>query len=285
MNRVIQMQSIPVGADHQQFFPGLEYTYKIFREIMLAPYDSYIDKLGVSGPFFQMPLGHAYLVGVAIAAIALIPWLRGKLRVPAATPALLALLVFDAMLLALSNKGYGNVSHKRSYNIIPLQMYFAILPFYVVYMLGSARRWWRLAVTGVTAVVLVFYGAMNARAIMNPHNGMYGVNIYDGLIQLRQTDPQRKIFVFTSRDFREALAPDSMFQFVYHLMDNVTLTPQFTREEFERACTPGALLCYEPNFDMQRFQALVDAFANRLIKFEVVNSQELRCYECVAPHP
>jgi len=76
---------------------------------------------------------------------------------------------------------------------------------------------------------------------------------------------------------------ESLFHYVYHLMDNVTMTPQFTPEEFERACTPGSLLCYEPNFDQARFQPLVDAFAGRLKRFEVVNSQEMRCYECVSP--
>lgn len=283
MIAMVRMQSTPMDAGRQYFFPGFDYTYKIFREIMMAPYDSFIDKLGVNGPFFQLPLGHAYLVGLGLAAITLLPWLRRKLSVPAATPLLLALLVFDAMLLALSNKGYGNVSHKRSYNIIPLQMYFAILPFYVVYMLGNARRWWRLLVVGTTAVVLVFYGAMNARAILNPHNGMYGVNIYDGLIQLRQTDPQRQVFVFTSRNFGEALSKESLFQYVYHLMDNVTMTAEFTREEFERACIPGNLLCYEPNFDQATFQPLVDALPGRLKRFEVVNTQEMRCFECVAP--
>jgi hypothetical protein len=283
MRSVIQMQSVPVGPDRQSFFPGFEYTWKIFREIMLAPYDSVIDKLGVSGPFFQPPLGHAYLVGIGLAAIALVPWLRRRLRLPGAAPVLLALLVFDAALLAFSNKGYGNVSHKRSYNIIPLQMFFAVLPFYMLYALGSARRRWRLAVVGSTAVVLVFYGAMNARAILNPHNGMYGVNIYDGLIQLRQTDPQRPVFVFTTRDFAEALSRKALFHYVYGLMDNVTLTDEFTVEEFERGCSAGVLLCYEPNFDTERFKPLLDAFGDRVAKFEVVNSQELRCFECRPP--
>ena len=56
-------------------------------------------------------------------------------------------------------------------------------------------------------------------------------------------------------------------------------------EEFERGCQLGALLCYEPNFDAQRIQPLVDAFGDRLRKFEVVNSQELRCFECLRTNP
>jgi hypothetical protein len=220
-------------------------------------------------------------VGIAFAVLAIVPPLRRLLRVPGVAPALLVLLVWDAGLLALTNKGYGNVSHKRSYNLIPLQMFFAILPFYLLYAWGKAWRWWRLAVVGGTAVVLVTYGAMNLRAIQNPHNGMYGVNLFDGLIQLRQTHPEQKLFVFSSRDLREPLAMDGLFQFAYGLMDNVTMTPVFTAEEFERGCALNALLCYEPNFDMERFDALVKTFGERLTKFEVVNSQELRCYRCL----
>jgi hypothetical protein len=282
MNRVIQMQSIPVGPDRQQFFPGFDYVWKIFREILLTPYDSYIDKLGVSGPFFQAPLGHAYLIGMAIAFLSMAPLLRRKLRVPAVVPALLLLFVFDALSMALSNKGYGNVSHKRSYNLIPLQMFFAILPFYLVYTWGETRRWWRAGVVGATAVVLLVYGALNVRAMMNPHQGMYGVNLFDGLIQLRQTHPDQKIFLFTSRQgLKEALSKDGLFQFAYGLMDNVTMTDRFDDAEVERACQADAMLCYEPNFDMQSFDPLVTARGERLQKFEIVNSQELRCFECV----
>jgi len=282
MIRMVEMQSIPIGPDRQQFFPGFEYVWKIFREILLTPYDSYIDKLGVSGPFFQVPLGHAYLVGLALAFLAISPLLRLKLRVPAVTPLLLLLFVLDALSMALSNKGYGNVSHKRSYNLIPLQMFFAILPFYLVYTWGRARRWWRLGVVGITSVVLVFYGAMNVRAMLNPHQGMYGVNIFDGLIQLHQTNPGQKIFLFTSRKFlEEPLSKDGLFQFAYGLMDDVTMTGKFDEAEIERACAADALICYEPNFDMERIDPLVTVFGPRLQKFEVVNSQELRCFQCV----
>lgn len=283
MSRMVQMQSIPIGPDRQMFFPGFDYVWKIFREVLLAPYDSYIDKLGVSGPFFQVPLGHAYLIGLAIAFLSIAPLLRRKLRVPAVVPALLLLFLFDALFMALTNKGYGNVSHKRSYNLIPLQMFFAILPFYLVYTWGRTRRWWRYGVVGSTAAVMLFYGAMNVRAIMNPHNGMYGVNLFDGLIQLRQTHPRQKLFLFSSRDLQETLSRDGLFQFAYGLMDNVTMTREFTDAEIERACAAGALVCYEPNFDMPRFDPLVAARGARLVKFEVVNSQELRCFECVSP--
>jgi hypothetical protein len=91
--------------------------------------------------------------------------------------------------------------------------------------------------------------------------------------------------VFTTRDFREALSQDSLFQFVYGLMDDVTLTREFTAVEFERACGVGALLCYEPNFDSERFHPVVEAFGDRLVKYEVVNSQEMRCFECRPPKP
>jgi hypothetical protein len=110
---------------------------------------------------------------------------------------------------------------------------------------------------------------------------MYGTNIFDGLIQLRQTNPDQQIFLFTSREgLKEPLAKDAMFQFVYGLMDNVTMTNRFEDAEIERACAVNALVCYEPNFDVERFRPLVTARGDRLQTFVVVNSQELRCFQC-----
>jgi hypothetical protein len=42
------------------------------------------------------------------------------------------------------------------------------------------------------------------------------------------------------------------------------------------------LLCYEPNFDSERFDPLLERNLTRLAPFEVINSHELRCFRCTS---
>jgi hypothetical protein len=282
MLEMLRLQTLPMDAQRTTFFPGFEYVYRIFKEILFSPYFSHLDKLGVSGAFFRPPLDHVYLGGVALAAISIVPPLRRRLRIPAFVPALLVLLLWDALFLALTNKGYGNVSHKRSYNLIPLQIFFAVLPFYVLYVWGGTRRWWRYVVVGSWAAALVVYATLNLLTIMHPHKAMYGGNLYDGMIELRQRYPEQQVRLFTTRDLSHAFGEDSLFQYVYGILDNLTTVRQFDDAEVDRACELGALLCYEPNFDSERFDPLLERNLTRLAPFEVINSHELRCFRCTS---
>jgi hypothetical protein len=82
----------------------------------------------------------------------------------------------------------------------------------------------------------------------------------------------------------EPLSLDGLFQFAYGMMDNVTMTREFTDAEIETVCELDGLACYEPNFDMERFDPLIAAREGRMAKFEIVNSQELRCFRCLQPN-
>jgi hypothetical protein len=281
MLEMVRMQTLPMNAERVSFFPGFEYVWRIFKEIMLSPYFSVLDKLGVSGSFFRPPFTHTYLAGLAISYVALVPPLRRRLRIPAAVPALLALLVLDAFFLAMTNKGYGNVSHKRSYNLIPLQVFFAVLPYYVVYTRGAPRRLWRPAVMSLLAVSLLSYTALNLQAILYPHKAMYGGNLYDGMIELRQRYPKQEVVLFTTRDLHEPFGKDSLFQYVYGILDNLTIERDFSVDTVDAVCRRGGLLCYEPNFDSQRFNPLIEQRRDILTEFEVLNSHEVFCYRCI----
>jgi hypothetical protein len=279
---MFKSQAIPMNAERTSFFPGLEYTWRIFKEIVWAPYYSPLDKLGVSGAFMRWPLGHLYVAGLVVAAFGALPWLRRRVPIPAIAPLLLILLLWDAMFLALTNKGYANASHKRFYCLMASYVFFALLPFYVAYTWVGARRILRALILGAVVLSLMIYASLNLRLIMHPHKAMYGGNIYDGLIQLRQTAPNRQIIVLTTRDFSHSFFPESLFQVAYGIMDNLTLSNQFNPESVDKACAQGALLCYEPNFDRERMDPLAAANQHRLVDYPVNNSFELYCFDCVA---
>lgn len=261
--------------------PQWDYVVRILRAILLSPYESGIDRLGVQGAFLRWPLGSLHFVGIGLAALALLPPLRRRLRVPDIAPVLLGLYLWDAFLMSLTNKGYGSPSHKRTYNLLPLQVAFAILPGYVLYAWGARRAWWRYAVTCLVIAAIAVYGFTNMRLIMYPQRGVYGNNIFDGLIELRQRHPDRAVVLVTSREIiSETLGRTGLFHVAYRIADRLTVSSVLADSTVEHACDAQALLCYEPNADRDRMQPILDRYQGRLRDFPLLNSVQLVCYEC-----
>lgn len=261
--------------------PTFEYVARIFREILLSPYDSPITRLGGQGAFLRAPLGAAYLVGCAVAVLALVPPLRRRLRIPAAAAPLLLLLLANAVLFALTNKGYANFSHKRTYVIIPLQVFFAVLPAVVLFEWGRAWRWWRHGVAILVVASLAVYAGRNFQLIYDPPRLTYGVNVFDGLIELRQRYPDTPVVLLTSREtIRNALRPEEMVAIGYRLLDTTRVEGSFSDAVVEDACRRRGLLCYEPTFDRESMAPLLRAHASRLEPFPLLNSAELVCVRC-----
>src|SRR5207249_6767790 len=114
----------------------------------------------------------------------------------------------------------GQPSHKRTYNQIPLQIYFALLPAYVVYAWSARRRWARAVTVVLVGAVLAVYAINNMGLIMFPAPAVYGTNVFDGLIELRQRFPDRRVVMVTTReDIQHALGPEEMLQLAYRLLD------------------------------------------------------------------
>jgi hypothetical protein len=267
-----------------QTAPLLEWEYlrKIFQEIILMPYVFYYEKLGVQGAFLRWPLGPLYLVGLGIAALALVPPVRRLLGVPTLAPALLVLLLWDAVLLTLTNKGYAQPSTKRAYNLIPLQVFFALVPLIVLSTWSRSRRRLHGGLVGLTVAAIAVYGVANLRLIMFPAPRVYGGNVFDGIIELRQRFPQQRVVLMTQRnELRESFSPDELMNAAYHVADNLTLSPTFTDATIEAACQQDALVCYEPNYDAVRMEPLLQSHQTLLRRFPLLNSFEMVCYECI----
>lgn len=262
---------------------GTSWTYvaRIYREILLSPYDSPIDRLGAQGAFLRAPLGTSYVLGCILAALALVPPIARSMRIPPTAGVLLLLLLANALLFALTNKGYAHFSHKRTYVLIPLQVYFAILPFFVAATWGRTRRHWQRGIALALIASIAFYIARNLELIARPAPYTYGTNAFDGLIELRQRHSELPVLLLTSRStIRDALAPHEMLHIAYKLRDTLEVEEAFEEATIEPICRSRGVICYEPNFDQERIDQLLAPRRDRIEAFPLLNSVELRCVRC-----
>ncbi len=256
------------------------YLRSIFLQILRLPYSSGFRHIGIFDGFLRWPLDKLYVVGVVVAGVAAVPPIRRLLRLPPIAPVLCALLFWDAMLLTLTNNGYGGPSSKRAYNLIPLQIFFGLLPIYAVYAWCKGHRVLRGLATAGTAIAIGVYVAGSFAVILYPAPGLYGGNSFDGLIELRQRFPERKVVFLTSRDgYQRALVPDSFFNAAYRLLDQVTVEPDFNDAIVEHACEGHSILCTEPGFEPDRFGRL-SRNDGEFTSLKVLNSNSLVCFEC-----
>jgi hypothetical protein len=254
----------------------------IFRTILRLPFDSPLYHIGVYGAYLRWPLGHWYVAGALLAALGVVAPLRRLLRLPACAPVLLALLLWDAVLMTLTNGGYGMPSSKRTYNLLPLQVFFALLPAYAIVQWLDRWAWARRIAVAALSGSIAIYAINNLSLIMHPEPAVYGVNLLDALIELRQRFPERRVLLLTTReDYPRILTPDSFFQQAYKLMDQVTVETTIDAAAIERTCREQMVTCYEPNTDRERFDPLYRQYESVLRRFPLLNTTELVCYECV----
>ena len=262
-----------------------DYLRGIFSAIMWLPYRSGINGLGVRGAFLRMPLGVLYLVGVPLALLVIVPPIRRALRLPVVVPLILGLLLWDAVLMTLTNNGYGQPSTKRCYALIPLQVFLALLPLYAVHAWLSGWKWLGRGVVAVTAAVMGAYAVANLLMIVYPTFALYGVNVFDAMIELRQRFPERPVVLFSSRAeiVKELLRPDGFYSENYHLRDTLTSQHKFTPEALQTACSAHAIICYEPNPDAAAMEQMVGPVKETVHDFPILNANEVRCLECTTP--
>lgn len=258
------------------------YLLRIFTLILRFPYDSGYHNIGVNHAVLRWPLGEMYFAGAGVAAVGIIGPLRRRLRIPAIAPLLLGLLLWDAVLMTLTNNGYGLPSTKRAFSLIPLQVFLALLPAFVAYAWVERWRWPRRVVGLLLVGAIGMYISRNVLLLVYPEPGIYGVNAYDGLIELRQRFPDKQVLFLTTRDwYTQPLQEGGFFDRAYHLLDTVHLAAEVDEAAVQRACKRHLLLCYEPNSDREGFQPLLERNRERLKPFPLLNSVELACYQCL----
>lgn len=276
MMQMLRMQSVPEGAPVAP--PDFGYLWGTFSAIVLSPLQSTIYILGVNGAFHRWPLGHLYVFGCVLALVGAVPGLGRRLRIPLVASVLLALYLWDAALFSVTNKGYGAPSHKRFYNLIPLQILFALLPFYVAYAWCATRPRLRAVVAMLVIVSIATSSALGMLLIIEPRPNQYGYNVFDGVIELRQRFADRDKVLFTDRHAQD-LAPGGTFDEVYGVRHRLTLTAEADQHLLNETCDRRALFCYEINAVESKAAPLVDQDA-RWQRVRMLNARELRCYDC-----
>jgi hypothetical protein len=258
-----------------------DYLVRIFLAVLRFPYTSGYQNIGVFGGFFRWPLAELYVVGALLAVIGCVPLFRRRLRIPAVAPVLFALLLWDAVLMTITNNGYGQPSTKRAYNLIPVQNFLALLPLYLASVWVARWVWVRSLVVVATVAVIAVAAAGSFEQMAHPSRGLYGNNSFDGVIELRQRFPERRVLFLTSReDYRNALVPEGFFHQSYRVLDQLTLTDAFDDVTVERACAERRILCTEPHIDRERLAPVLAKHQSALQDFPLLNSKDLICYVC-----
>lgn len=280
MVQMLTEQSVARGADTARVLPSIEYLWTTARIILVSAYDSPIHQLGAMGAFLRYPLGHLYCAGIAVAVVGFVGPVRRGLRIPAAAPALLLLLCADAALFALTNKNYGLPSHKRFYNLIPLQIFFALLPLYLVGTWLGVRDRLRL-IPLATAAAIASAAVIGFQLIRDPEPHVYGHNTFDGLIEIRQRMPDVDVLLFTKRPIAEHLAKDSLFHQAYGIGERITLVEQMSRDALPALCKRNLLLCHEVISVADEGNALFTDQPDWQ-EIDLLNTFEMRCHSCVS---
>ena len=282
-----QMAQSALGPELELGF--WEQRWRVARITLALPFGANIDVLDHNGSFFFWPVGPLYAIGLALAVLSLLPWARRVLDLPRAAAGLLALYLWSVFLQAMTTS-YGWPSWKRSFYLIPLQIFFALLP---LSALTALLRRWR-AVHAV-AIALVFvavaaYGAANLHFLVHPRPRNWG-NEMDAFVQVHQRFAQRPVTIFApgaeerpyledpSSDWNRAYRISNVFrpQAPLELVD--TLDPAWV----DGMCPSERVLCYEVSpANRESFAAVTRAAAEKLRRVPIYWNAHLICYECAS---
>lgn len=260
------------------------YLMRIFLSILRAPLWSPINIWGGRGAVLPWPYGWLYVGGAALALIAAIPPIRRALRLPAAAPILLVLLLWNAVLMTLTNNAYADPSLKRTVHLIPIQVFLAVFPVFALASWFSARAALRPLAWAVLAAVVLTYPPLNVRIINRAGLAMYGDTPTDGLVELRQRFPDRRVRLASRmRDTVQQLKPGDFLDASYDVLRNLTVDPRPSAAFVIDACANREVLCRELRpLDLDVSAVLRDHSAS-LQRFPLLNATEMVCYECVRP--
>jgi len=151
-----------------------------------------------------------------------------------------------------------------------------------LYTLAVAFRPSSLRYSAVTATAFLaagVYAVVGATLLIYPDR--FDGNLYDGLIQLRQRFPDRKVLVFSPQPWvgEEVRNPESVINNVYHVSDTTLVTQTIDESTVAETCSAGTMLCYyarpENKEDLDRATA-----GHQLRRVGLFQEAELQCFDC-----
>jgi hypothetical protein len=280
----LQWQDLLVMANRQtRVQPDWTYLRRIFTDLLNLPVHSPYRDLAAQLAFMRPPLSWLYVGGGVLGVLGAAPPLRRVLRIPAVAAPLAALLLWDAVLMTFTNNQYSGPSVKRSYHLIPLQVFFAVLPLVVVQRLAVRWAWLGRAAGAGAAACVAVSAVWHLWILVDPIPRVYGFNVWDGLVEVRQRFADRRAVLFSSRErFAETFGdPESFFNRFYELRDTIRIEDRFTPEAMQAAYDAGEIICYETNFGAEQFFQLLKPLEGdgRVQKLPLLNADEMYCFD------
>jgi hypothetical protein len=255
------------------------YLFRIFQATLWLPAGRELASIQFVGAFASRPCGEFYFAGLTIAVMALVPAIRRRLRLPPAVVGLLFLFLAEVLAMTVTNNLNGSPDPKRTYHLIPLQAFFGLLPLYTLAVAFRPSSLRYRAVTATAFLAVGVYAVVGASLVIYP--ARFGGNLYDGLIQLRQRFPDRKVLVFSPQPWvgAEVRNPESVINDVYHVSDTVLVTQTIDESAVAAVCSAGTILCYytrpENKEELDRATA-----GHQFRKIDLFAVGELLCFEC-----
>lgn len=226
-----------------------EKVLRFLSEAAFIPFLSDLRGAGAFGP--QLPWGFRWLFVVGILMTPII----NRDRFPGARW-ILAIYVVQVLILAFAQGPYAGVSVKRALVLIPMAVYFTLLPF---------QQWIRSA-PGALVVVAAWavFGVYDIATKMQP--GRTGYTLVDGAIEAhRRFAPDPVCVLISKDDFAHQLVAGSVVDRLYGL------TPRLVHVHDSADPRCGAVLCYSPQIDQ------VDLAALGYPEVPMQGTTELRC--------
>ncbi|MFI5397545.1 MAG: hypothetical protein ACHQ9S_18570 [Candidatus Binatia bacterium] len=257
------------------------YLSGIFRTILWLPCGKTWTAVEWNGYFAGWPCGYFYVTGLVLAALTVVPAIRRRLQLPPAVVGLLLLFLAETVVMTLTNNANSNPSAKRTYHLIPLQAFFALLPLYTAALAvrGSALAY--RAVTGAGFLAVAAYALASASLFVYPERFGFGGNLFDGIVQMRQRFPDRKVLIFApQKNIKDEVDdPRTMLNESYHVAETVSVTRTIDAATVDAACAAHAILC-DHTLPQNREDLARAAAGHQLRQVDVFAVSDLQCFEC-----
>jgi hypothetical protein len=259
------------------------YLVRMLQALFWLPYGSGVKSLSVYTYFFPWPCGPLYLAGLGIAAVHVLSPVRRLFRTPLAVAGIVCLFAWDVLMLALTNYGFPQPSPKRSYHLLPLQVFFCMMPLFAVFTLvhRKTRNGGYLAMAS-TGIALVLYAGVNLSIFVYP--SQFGGTVLDGLVELHQRFPRDYVLLFDARPHMKEMVedPESLINRMYGVGNTVNVTSDLDKAAVVRVRSKAGVLCYYvgDRATADGFAKVVEPEAMQLERINLYDVPELACFRC-----
>ena len=146
---------------------------------------------------------------------------------------------------------------------------------------APVRYAWGVVSLLLLAVFAVTYTLASASLFVHPERFGFGGNVFDGIVQMRQRFPDRKVLVFApQKNIKDEVDdPRALLNESYHVAETVSVTRTIDAGTVDAACAAHTILC-DHTLPQNREDLARAAAGHQLRHVDVFAVSELQCFEC-----